>query len=100
MAEQRFHYHHNQGERFHTVTEEYGVRVCTCMCVHVCMWCVYVVCVCGVCMWCVYVVCVCGVCMWCVYVVRICGVCMWCVYVVCVFCMANDIHWCVSHRDT
>ena len=25
------------------------------MCVYVCMWCVYVVCVCGVCMWCVYV---------------------------------------------
>ena len=23
------------------------------------MWCVYVVCVCGVCMWCVYVVCAC-----------------------------------------
>jgi hypothetical protein len=36
------------------------------------MWCVYVVCVCGVCMWCVYVVCVCGVCMWCVYVVCVC----------------------------
>ena len=53
MAEQLFHYHHNQGEHFHTVTEEYVVRMCTCMCVRVCMWCVYVVCVCGVCMWCV-----------------------------------------------
>ena len=47
-----------------------------------------------------YVVRICGVCMWFVYVVCVCGVCMWCVYVVCVFCMATDIHWCVSHRDT
>jgi hypothetical protein len=41
--------------------------------------CVYV---CGVCMWCVYVMCVCGV--WCVYVV--CGVCM-CSVCVCSVCV-------------
>ena len=37
---------------------------------------------CGV--WCVCVVCVCGVCMWCVCVVCVCGVCVWCMCVVCV----------------
>jgi len=50
------------------------------------LWCVHVVCVCGVCMWCVHVVCACllvclcacGVCL------CACGVCMWCVHVVCV----------------
>jgi len=64
------------------------VCVCVCGCGVVCMWCVGVVCVCGMwcvcvwvwcvyvmCVWCMGVVCVCG--MWCVCVCG-CGVCMWC----------------------
>ena len=50
--------------------------MCVClwcgMCVHG-VWCVFVVCVCGVCLWCVFVVCVCGVCGVC----DVCGVCVW-----------------------
>jgi len=50
---------------------EYSYRVC------VCVWCVYVVCLCGVCVWCV-----CGVCGVCVCVVYVCVVCVFCVCVV------------------
>jgi len=37
--------------------------VCLCVCVYVCVVCVWCVCVCGVC-----VVCVCVACVWCVFV--------------------------------
>ena len=54
-----------------------GVYLCVeCWCVHgVCVecWCVHGVC--GMCMWCVWVVCVCGMCV-CLY-----GMCVWCVCV-------------------
>jgi len=72
--------------------------LCVCVCVCVCLWYVcnvgdmyvrYDVCVCGVCVCvCMFVVCVwCGwyVCVWCVYVCEGCGMCMVCVFVVCVF---------------
>ena len=58
------------------------VTMCVCLCVGVCVWCVWCVhvcaCVCGVCVWCV---CVCvHVCVWCV--------CVWCVCV----CMCVQPH--------
>ena len=61
-----------------------------CVCVHgvcLCVWYVWCECVMFVCdvhsVWCVFVLCVCGVCLWCVFVV-------WCVWCVCVECVQGN----------